>query len=43
MKSFEGRVIEVQVGSGSTLYVCNFLPTADEAWIRERFHKVGIL
>ena len=29
------------MGSGSTLYVCNFPPTADEAWIREKFAKVS--
>ena len=40
MKVFDGRAIEVQVGSGSTLYVCNFPPTADEAWIRNKFSKV---
>ena len=41
MKSFDGNAIEVKVGSGSTLYVCNFPPTADEAWIREKFQQVG--
>jgi RNA recognition motif-containing protein len=41
MKIFDGKAIEVQVGSGSTLYVCNFPPTADEAWVREKFQKVG--
>ena len=41
MKTFDGNAIEVKVGSGSTLYVCNFPPTADEVWIRDRFEKVG--
>lgn len=41
MKSFDGNAIEVQVGSGSTLYVCNFPPTADEDWIRQKFQQVG--
>ncbi|KAL6721456.1 Splicing factor [Lecanora helva] len=40
-KLFEGRAIEVKVGSGSTLYVCNFPPTADEVWVRKMFGKFG--
>lgn len=40
MKTFDERPIEVQIGSGTTLYVCNFPPTADESWIREKFQKV---
>lgn len=43
MKTFDDRAIEVQISSGSTLYVCNFPPVADEAWIREKFKKVGCL
>jgi len=39
--NFDGRIIEVQVDSGSKLYVCNFPPAADEAWIRETFHRIG--
>lgn len=42
MKTLDGNSIEVQVGSGSTLYVCNFPPTADEAWMRDKFQKVCI-
>lgn len=41
MKTFDDRAIEVQIGSGSTLYVCNFPPVADEAWIREKFQEYG--
>ena len=41
MRMFDGRPIEVKVGSGSTLYVCNFPPTADEAWIRAKFDQYG--
>lgn len=41
MKTFDDRAIEVQISSGSTLYVCNFPPVADEAWIREKFKKYG--
>ncbi|CAF9932332.1 MAG: Splicing factor [Alectoria fallacina] len=41
MKAFDDRAIEVQIGSGSTLYVCNFPPVADEAWIREKFQEYG--
>lgn len=43
MKMIDGRIIEIQIGSGSTLYVCNFPPVADEAWIRNKFRKVGPL
>ena len=41
MKKLDGRSIEVQVGGGATLYVCNFPPTADDAWVRENFAQVS--
>jgi hypothetical protein len=41
MKSIDGHVIEIQVGTGSTLYVTNFPPIADEAYIRNLFKNVG--
>jgi RNA recognition motif-containing protein len=41
MKSFDGNQIKVQAGSGSTLFVTNFPPTADEAYIRSLFQKYG--
>lgn len=40
-KSVEGRAIEVQIGTGSTLYVTNFPPSADEAYIRDLFKGVS--
>lgn len=40
-KDFEGQIIQVQLGSGSTIFVSNFPPTADEAYIRELFHGFG--
>ena len=40
MKSFDGNSIQIQIGSGATLYVCNFPPSADEGWIRDKFHQV---
>ncbi|RPB13337.1 hypothetical protein P167DRAFT_486416 [Morchella conica CCBAS932] len=40
-KSVEGRAIEVQIGTGSTLYVTNFPPSADEAYIRDLFKGIG--
>lgn len=43
MKTLDDRAIEVQIGSGSTLYVCNFPPVADETWIREKFKRVRCL
>ena len=43
MKTFDGQSIEVQVGGGSTLFVTNFPPTADETYIREMFQKVWSL
>ena len=42
MKNLDGRPIEVQLGSGSTLYVCNFPAIADEAWIRAKFREVNL-
>ncbi|KAL8737779.1 MAG: hypothetical protein Q9181_001369 [Wetmoreana brouardii] len=40
-KDFDGQEIEVQVGSGSTVFAANFPPTADEHWIRETFGHAG--
>lgn len=42
-KYVEGRPIEVQIGTGSTLYVTNFPPSADEAYIRNLFKDVSLL
>ena len=41
MKNFDGRDIDVQVGSDTTLYVTNYPPAADEVWLREQFGKVS--
>lgn len=41
MKTFDGSAIEVHIGTGLTLFVTNFPPTADEQFIRERFNKVS--
>ena len=43
MKIFDGTPIEVQVGGGSTIYVCNFPSTADEQWLRDKFQLVEFL
>ncbi|KAL8775059.1 MAG: hypothetical protein Q9209_000538 [Squamulea sp. 1 TL-2023] len=40
-KNFDGRDIEVQLGSGSTVFTTNFPPEADEHWIREKFGQSG--
>ncbi|PGH23538.1 hypothetical protein AJ80_02318 [Polytolypa hystricis UAMH7299] len=40
-KTFDGHTISVSLGSGSTLFVTNFPPTADEAYIRELFSPYG--
>ena len=40
LKVFDGNPIEVQVVKRSTLFVTNFLPTADESYIRQKFEKV---
>ena len=42
MKSFDGRAIHVQVGTGTTVYVANHPPAADEAWLREKFEPVSL-
>ena len=41
MKTFDGNSIEVQIGTGTTIYVANFPPTADEAYVKELFSKYG--
>ena len=40
-KELDGHQIEVQVGSGSTIFVANFPPTADEDYIRNMFKTFG--
>ena len=42
MKAFDGNTIEIQVGGGTTIYVCNFPRTADEQWMRTKFQQVGL-
>ncbi|KAL8652741.1 MAG: hypothetical protein Q9210_002517 [Variospora velana] len=40
-KVFDGQEIQVQEWSEDTLWVTNYPPTADEAWIREKFENFG--
>jgi hypothetical protein len=40
MKQVDGHKIEIQVGTGSTLYVTNFPAVADERYIRNIFKDV---
>ncbi|KAL9062413.1 MAG: hypothetical protein Q9157_008940, partial [Trypethelium eluteriae] len=40
-KPFEGQEISIQSGSGSTLWVTNFPPSADEVFIRNLFNSYG--
>ncbi|KAA8647151.1 hypothetical protein EYZ11_009564 [Aspergillus tanneri] len=40
-KTVDENTIEVQIGSGSTLFVTNFPPTADEKYIRDLFCEFG--
>ncbi|KZF18982.1 hypothetical protein L228DRAFT_51826 [Xylona heveae TC161] len=41
MKNFEGNSIEIHLGTGSTLFVTNFPPAADESYIRDLFKEFG--
>lgn len=41
-KSVDNHTISIQVGTGSTLYVANFPPIADESYIRDLFKDVSI-
>lgn len=41
MKPFQGQSIEIHVGTGSTLYVTNYPPEADEEYIRGLFSPFG--
>jgi hypothetical protein len=41
MKMFDGNPVEIQVGTGSTLYITNFPAIADEAYIRDLFGRVS--
>jgi squamous cell carcinoma antigen recognized by T-cells 3 len=40
-KDFDGQTLQVQLGSGSTIFVSNFPPTADEVHIRDLFDRFG--
>ena len=40
MKVFDGSAIEVLLGTGTTVFVTNFPPTADESFIRALFEEV---
>ncbi|OJJ48740.1 hypothetical protein ASPZODRAFT_1663690 [Penicilliopsis zonata CBS 506.65] len=40
-KILEGNTVEIRIGSGSTLFVTNFPPTADEQYIRDLFRPYG--
>jgi squamous cell carcinoma antigen recognized by T-cells 3 len=40
-KDFDGQILQVQLGSGSTIFVSNFPPTADEGYIRDLFDRFG--
>lgn len=42
-RDFHGSQISVELGKGSVLYVTNYPPTADEAYIRSLFGKFGTI
>lgn len=42
-KLLDDNAIEVQFGSGSTLFVANFPRTADERYIRDLFREVSTM
>lgn len=42
-KTLDGNTITVHLGSGATLFVTNFPPAADEAYIRDLFQKVSAM
>lgn len=41
MKLFEGHSVNIQVGTGTTLFVTNYPPEADEEYIRKLFDSYG--
>ncbi|EER37837.1 pre-mRNA splicing factor [Histoplasma capsulatum H143] len=40
-RTFEDQTISVHVGTNTTLFVTNFAPTADEAYVRDLFSPYG--
>lgn len=42
-KSLEDRPIVIQVGLGTTIYITNFPPTADESWIKDILKDYGTI
>lgn len=43
LKKYKGQTIEVDFGTGTTLWVTNYPPTADEKYIRDIFKDVSII
>lgn len=41
MRAFEGKAVEIQVGTSTTLFVSNYPPSADENYIRGLFNQYG--
>ena len=41
-KHFEDNIIQVQLGTGATIYVKNYPPSADESYMKQLFGKVSI-
>lgn len=42
-RDFQGSEISVEIGKGSVLYVANYPPTADQAFIRSLFERFGTI
>ena len=42
-KPFRGREIQIDLGTGTTLWVANYPPTADEQYIRDIFKQASLL
>ena len=40
-KTLDGSVIDVSISAGTTIYVCNFPPTADDNWMKDKFQQFG--
>ena len=42
-KPFDGNQVEIEIAGGTTLWVTNYPPAADEKYIRQLFKDVSLL
>ena len=39
-KTLDGRVLDISLSTGTTIFVCNYPSIANEKWMRDKFGEV---